>query len=131
MHFCICYTIVNQATPKEWSLLMNKASRRVKPAVILFSLTMICFLLFFCAMGSGEKATVYHVEDTHHYIVLSSMKPELVTDTAFPAGVQKIYRGTLVPEASDESCLYFNISHHHVQIYFDDTLQCHLPLEWQ
>ena len=75
---------------------------------------MIWFLLFFLAMGSEEKATVYHAEDTHHYIVLSGM--ELVTDTAIPAGVQKIYRGTLVPEPSDESCLCFNISHHHVQV---------------
>lgn len=101
---------------------MNKASRQFKPAVILFSLTMICFLLFFCAIGSGEKATVYHAEDTHHYMVLSGMEPELVTDNALPAAVQKIYRGTLPQEASSESCLCFNISHHHIQVYFDNIL---------
>lgn len=89
---------------------MNKASRQFKPAGMLFSLTMICFLLFFCAIGSGEKATVYHAEDTHHYMVLSEMEPELVTDNALPTAVQKIYRGTLPQEASNDSCLCFSIS---------------------
>lgn len=101
---------------------MNKASRQFKPAGMLFSLTMICFLLFFCAIGSGEKATVYHAEDTHHYMVLSGMEPELVTDNALPTAVQKIYRGTLPQEAFNESCLCFSISHHHIQVYFDNIL---------
>lgn len=90
--------------------------------VLLFTLTLIAFFVFFLYMGTSEKVSVYRAEPTHSYVVLNDLEMELAEDDTAPAGVRKIYRGVIEPELSQESCLLFNISHHNIEVYFDDVL---------
>ena len=89
---------------------------------ILFFLTLLGFLVFFCYMATEERVSVYRAEPTHTYTTLTDLELELVEDDTAPAGVRKIYRGVLSPELAKESCLLFNIAHHHIEVYFNDTL---------
>jgi len=101
---------------------MKHGSRKQHAGVYLFYLTLAQFFLFFAYMLTSERVSVFQLETTHKYTTLTSMEATVVHDDAAPAGVIKTYRGTLDPELSQESCLCFNISHHEIEVYFDDTL---------
>ena len=89
---------------------------------VLFSFTIAAFFAFFLYMGMAEQVTVYQAEQTHSYQTLTDLNLEIILDDTAPAGIRKVYRGILVPELSQESCLCFNIAHHSIQVYFDDVL---------
>ena len=95
--------------------------KRILP-VFLFSVTIIAFFVFFLYMGTAERVSVYHSETRTGYTVLGDMEMELVDDDTAPAGVRKVYRGTLASEASQENVLFFNIAHHNIEVYFGDEL---------
>lgn len=101
---------------------MTHSNWRNRISVSLFSLTLALFALFFLYMFTCEKVSVYHAEQTHVYSTLTGLSKELQYDESAPAGLRKIYRGILDPEMSHESCLCFNIPHHNIEVYFDDTL---------
>lgn len=97
-----------------------KWRKRIPP--LLFAITLIAFTAFFLYMTTMEQVSVYRAEPTHTYTVLTDLEQEWVEDHTAPAGVRKIYRGVLAPEQAKESCLLFNISHHNIEVYFDNEL---------
>lgn len=105
---------------------MKRNSWQNRAAVLLYALTLFLFLTFFGYMLTGERVSVYHLERTHSYSILTDLESELRYDDAAPAGVVKVYRGILDPELSQESCLCFNIAHHEIEVYFDDVLMYRL-----
>ena len=101
---------------------MKRIAWQDRAAVILFSLTIVLFFLFFIYMFTSEQVSVYHLEQTHTYTSLTGIECTIEQDETTPAGVVKVYRGILDPEFSRESCLCFNIAHHSIDVYFDDVL---------
>ena len=87
---------------------------------LLISLTLIAFLCFFLYIGSEDGVTVDRAEPMIGYGIFDDMSTELANDANAPAGVRKIYRGILPPDLSQEDYLCFNISHHDIEVYFDD-----------
>lgn len=73
-------------------------------------------------MFTSEQVSVFQLEQTHTYDTLENIESQLQPDDAAPAGVVKVYQGTLDPELSPESCLCFNIAHHNIEVYFEDVL---------
>lgn len=101
---------------------MKKTSRLSIAAITLFCVTLAAFFAFFLYMGTAEQVAIYHAELTHEYGLLEGMERQIISDDSAPAGIRKIYRGSLNPEQSMESCLCFNIAHHSIAVYFDDVL---------
>lgn len=101
---------------------MKRSNPFDRVSVILFSLTLVLFFSFFVYMATCESISIFQLEQTHHYNTLTDFERSLQYDETAPAGVIKIYRGILAPELSKESCLGFYISHHNVDVYFDDVL---------
>lgn len=101
---------------------MNHTKWRKRIASILFTVTITAFFAFFLYMSAEERVSVYHAEPPHSYVILDDLELELVEDDTAPAGMRKIYRGIIDPALSRESCLLFNIAHHHIEVYFDDVL---------
>ncbi|MBR6745316.1 MAG: hypothetical protein IKM00_08895, partial [Clostridia bacterium] len=91
------------------------------PAVLI-SLTLIAFLCFFLYIGSEDGVTVDRAEPMVGYEVFDDMSTELANDANAPAGVRKIYRGMLPPDLSQEDYICFNISHHNIEVYFENEL---------
>jgi len=100
---------------------MNRSDLFKRIPAFLFSLTLVAFLCFFLYIGSKESVVVDRAEPITGYDVFSDMSMELSTDGNAPAGVRKIYRGILPPNLSQEDYLCFNIAHHSIEVYFDDT----------
>lgn len=73
-------------------------------------------------MGTSEQVSVYRAESPRGYGILTNVQTELVADDTAPVGVRKVYRWILEPEEVEGSSLVFNISHHNIEVYFDDTL---------
>lgn len=105
---------------------MKPAGRLSRITVMLFALTLALFALFFAYMGTNERVSVFHLEQTHSYAYLTDFERTLRYDETAPAGVVKLYRSVLAPELSKESCLVFNIAHHNIDVYFEDVLVYHL-----
>lgn len=101
---------------------MKPAGRLSRITVMLFALTLALFALFFAYMGTNERVSVFHLEQTHSYAYLTDFEKTLRYDETAPAGVVKLYRSVLAPELSKESCLVFNIAHHNIDVYFEDVL---------
>lgn len=101
---------------------MKNHNRQNQIAVFLFVTTLAVFLVFFLYMVNAEQVSVYQLEQHHGYTVLTDIDTEYQEDDTAPAGIRKVYRWTLEPESSAESCLCFNIAHHNIQVYFDDVL---------
>ena len=93
-----------------------------RTAVILFTLTLVLFFVFFCYMFTSEQVSVFQLEQTHTYDSLIATEYSTQPDDTAPAGVVKIYRIILDPELSPESCLCFYVAHHDIEVYFDDVL---------
>ena len=91
-------------------------------AVALYGLTVLLFLIFFLYMGISENVDEYKAENTHTYTTITEYSMELREDASAPVGLQKVYQFTLDEAHARESCLCFYASHHHIQVYFDDTL---------
>lgn len=88
-----------------------------------FIYTDTCFVCtLFAYMGTSERVSVFHPEQTHSYAYLTDFEKTLEYDETAPAGVVKVYRSVLAPELSKESCLVFNIAHHNIDVYFEDVL---------
>lgn len=115
---CVCF--------KEKDMMKTHPTWQSRAANLLFALTMLLFFVFGCYMLAGERTSVFQLEQTHDYFTLTEVESELRADAAAPAGVVKVYRGILDPEQSTESCLCFSIAHHHIEVYFDDTLMYRL-----
>lgn len=105
---------------------MKLSKRHDRFAVFLFSLTLILFLFFFSYMITCENLSIFQLEKTHDYTVLSNFEKSLEYDDSAPAGFVKVYRGILTPELASESCLCFYIGHHNVEVYFDNELVYYL-----
>lgn len=101
---------------------MRKSSKLQRISIVLYAITVLLFLIFFLYMGISENVSIYTAEEAHTYITLSEHSTELLEDETAPAGVRKLYRFTLDEEHSKESCLCFYVSHHHVQVFFEDEL---------
>lgn len=101
---------------------MKYSAWQNRAAIILFTLTLILFFVFFCYMFTSERVSVFHLEQTHTYDTMTGMQRTIEQDDAAPAGVVKVYRGVLDSQLSQESCLCFNIAHHNIEVYFDDVL---------
>lgn len=93
---------------------------RGSAAAVLLILTIAAFFIFFFYMASAERVSVYHAEQPEGYRVFEEMQLEIVTDDTAPAGIQKVYRGTLPAVRNSAFCV--NISHHNIQVYIDDLL---------
>lgn len=100
---------------------MKEFDWRNRTAIILFSVMLAFFCGFFTYITT-ERVSVYHADQAHDYMVITDLEPELVTDPSAPAGMRKVYRGFLNPDQATESCFCFNIAHHQVLVYFEDTL---------
>lgn len=90
--------------------------------VFLFFMTITAFLCFFLFIIGEESAVVYQSESMLGYHVFSDLNMEVENVDSTPAGIQKVYHGTLPSRLSQEDYLCFYISHHNIQIYFDDEL---------
>lgn len=101
---------------------MNQIKWKTKIPILLFTVTLAAFVVFFLYMATMERVTVFRAEPTHTYTALTDLELELEEDVTAPAGIRKIYRGELSPELAKESCLLFNIAHHHIEVYFEDEL---------
>ncbi len=101
---------------------MNKHNSPMEIAVFLFSITVAAFLAFFLYMATSEEVTVFRAEQTRGYGTVTDIQTELVSDSAAPLGLRKVYRWVLEPEQVQGSSLLFNIAHHHIEVYFDDVL---------
>ena len=99
---------------------MNRHDLIKRIPALLISLTLIAFLCFFLYIGSEDGVSVDRAEPMVGYEVFDDMSTELANDANAPAGVRKIYRGTLPPDLSQEDYLCFNISHHDIEVYFED-----------
>ena len=91
-------------------------------SVILLSLVLIAFMCFFIYIYHNESISVYRAEPIFGYDVYSDMSMELVNDNNAPAGVRKIYQGYLPSDLSQEDYLFFNISHHSIEVYLENEL---------
>ena len=101
---------------------MKQTTWQDRSVVVLFSVTLAIFFLFFLYMFTSEGVSVFHLEQTHHYTTLTDVQTITQEDPSAPVGVVKVYQGILDPELSKESCLCFNIAHHNIEVYFDDML---------
>ena len=101
---------------------MKKFNRIRELAALLFFVTVAAFAVFFLYMGASERTAVYRAEQIQGFATVTGVQTELVSDSTAPVGVKKIYRWSLEPEAEKGSSLLFNISHHEIQVYFDDVL---------
>lgn len=101
---------------------MRQSIKLQRSSIALYGITVLLFLIFFLYMGISENVAVYRAEDTHTYTTVTEYSMELLEDAAAPAGVRKLYRFTLNEEHAKESFLCFYVSHHHVQVFFGDTL---------
>lgn len=101
---------------------MKHTAWQNRTAVILFTLTLVLFFIFFCYMFTNEQVSVFQLEQTHTYDSLIPTEYTTEQDDTAPAGVVKIYRIVLDPELSPESCLCFYVAHHDIAVYFDDVL---------
>jgi len=88
----------------------------------LFTVTMIAFLCFFIYIACEESVSVDRAEPMKGYGVFSGLSAELNEDEGAPAGVQKVYRGILPHDLSQEDYLCFNIAHHAIEVYFEEEL---------
>lgn len=87
--------------------------------VFLFFMTITAFLCFFLFIIGEESAVVYQSESMLGYHVFSDLNMEVENVDSTPAGIQKVYHGTLPSRLSQEDYLCFYISHHNIQIYFE------------
>jgi len=101
---------------------MKNATWQKRFAVILFSVTLVLFLSLFVYMIPSERVSVYQAENVRGYETVTDVQAELLTDSSAPAGVRKIYSWILEPAQVMGSSLLFNISHHHIDVYFDSEL---------
>lgn len=101
---------------------MKQTTWQDRSIVVLFSVTLAIFFLFFFYMFTNERVSVFHLEQTHDYTTLTGVESTTREEPTAPAGVVKVYQGILDPELSKESCLCFNIAHHNIEVYFDDML---------
>ncbi|MBQ3192561.1 MAG: GGDEF domain-containing protein [Oscillospiraceae bacterium] len=101
---------------------MKSQNRTKNIAVVLFSVTLAAFFAFFLYMGAAERTTVYRADTPRGYEVVTGVQTELVSDGTAPIGLRKVYRWVLEPEEITGSSLLFTISHHEIQVYFDDAL---------
>ena len=101
---------------------MINTTRRNSLVRIMFWLTAAAFLLFFIYMGIAERVSIYHADEHLGYEVLDDLQSEVVSNPDAPAGLQKIYRWTVAPVLAQKDTLCFYVSHHHIEVYFDDVL---------
>ncbi|MBQ2987784.1 MAG: GGDEF domain-containing protein [Clostridia bacterium] len=101
---------------------MNRSDMIKRIPAVLISLTLIAFLCFFLYIGSEDGVTVDRAEPMVGYEVFDDMSTEFANDANAPAGVRKIYRGMLPPDLSQEDYICFNISHHNIEVYFENEL---------
>lgn len=101
---------------------MKNTTWQERTVVLLFSLTLLLFTVFFGYLFTTGQVSVFHLEQTHSYAALTDLEKTIRCDDTAPAGLVKEYRGRLAPELSRESCLCFNIAHHSIEVYFDDVL---------
>lgn len=101
---------------------MNHSDRQKQIFAVLFSVTILLFFAFFFYMGTAEQVSVYRAEEPRGYQAVTDVQTELISDSAAPIGVRKVYRWVLEPEQVKGSSLLFNIAHHEISVFFDDTL---------
>lgn len=101
---------------------MTKSFRQTKSAVILYSVTVMLFVLFFLYIGVSEGTTVYRAEPVREYGPIAGVQAEIVPDDAAPAGIRKVYQWLLTPEHTNGNSILFNIAHHEIEVYFGDLL---------
>lgn len=101
---------------------MKKTTWQKGFAIFAFWLTISAFLIFFLYMGTAEKVSIYQAEEHLGYITLNDIEPELVSDPDAPAGLRKVYHWTFDDVQSQNDTLCFYVSHHNIQVYFDDAL---------
>ncbi len=101
---------------------MNRSEHLKRIPVYLFCLTLAAFLCFFIYVCGAESVSVDCAEPIPGYGVFENVTSESVQDDAAPAGIRKIYRGTLPAETFHENYFCFEISHHNIEVYFGDEL---------
>lgn len=101
---------------------MNHSGQQKRSFTFLFPVTVLLFFVFFLYMGTSEQVSVYRAEAVRDYRVITDVQAELVSDNSAPIGVRKVYRWLLEPEQIKGSSLLFNIAHHEIAVFFDDTL---------
>ena len=101
---------------------MNHSGQKKNMISVLFSVTVLLFIAFFLYMAIWEHVSIYRSEETRGYHVITDVQSQLVDDASAPIGVRKVYRWILEPEQVKGSSLLFNIPHHEIEVFFDDTL---------
>jgi len=101
---------------------VNRPDRQKQTATFFFTLTIVLFSAFFLYMFFSEKVSVYQSEPPHSYRVITDMQMEQEIDDTSPVSMRKVYRWEVHSEQYQGTCLCFDISHHHIQVYMDDEL---------
>lgn len=85
-------------------------------SVILYVATVICFVLFFCYVGSRENISLFSDRHGHEYGAVTTMTKEVIPDETAPAEIRVRYQWTLDEAQNDGDCLCFYLSHHCVEV---------------
>lgn len=99
-----------------------KNHNRIKDlAVMLFSVTVAVYIVFFLYMAASEGAAVHQPEQPHGYEIVTGIQRELISDDTATVGVRKVFQWVLDSEIPKESCLLFYTAHHEAAVFFDDV----------
>ena len=89
---------------------MKQTTWQDRSIVVLFSVTLAIFFLFFFYMFTNERVSVFHLEQTHDYTTLTGVQCTTREDPTAPAGVVKVYQGILDPESYQRRAAFASIS---------------------